>query len=306
MPSIDPSDFNSPSIAIAGLAGSQTVTRTFVNVDSKAALYKPTIEAPPGTTVTVDASRISIRPGQSRTYRLTVTRTTAPLGEWAFGSITWTDHRGHAVRSPIAVEPVALAAPSSVSGTGTSGSRTITVTPGFSGTLNAGVDGLVAAAVATSTTPKATDTTVDVTIPAGTTYARFATYDADYPAGTDVDIVVELVTPTGVEPVGSSAGGTAEESVDVDSPEAGTYRVTIDYFAGAADSLDVKLNSFALDGTAKGNLTVTPASTPVTTGSSVDLTAAWSGLTAGTRYLGAIGYTDGTSAVGRTLVEILP
>ena len=154
----------------------------------------------------------------------------------------------------------------------------MTVNPGYTGTLNTSVDGLVAAAVATRNTPKPTNTTVDVMIPAGTTYARFATYDADYPAGTDLDLVVQRVTATGVVAVGTSGGSTSEEAVNVTSPVAGTYRVTIDYFAGATETLDVKLNSFALDGTSKGNLTVTPASASVTTGTPVSLTAAWTGL----------------------------
>ena len=68
----------------------------------------------------------------------------------------------------------------------------------------------------------------------------------------------------------------------------------------------MKLNSFALDGTPQGNLTVTPASASVTTGTPVSLTAAWTGLTAGSRYLGAVNYRDGTAALGRTLVNILP
>ena len=37
----------------------------------------------------------------------------APLGEWAFGALTWTGG-GHTVRSPIAVEPVAVSAPTEV------------------------------------------------------------------------------------------------------------------------------------------------------------------------------------------------
>ncbi|HEY5848079.1 MAG TPA: S8 family serine peptidase [Microlunatus sp.] len=307
LPAIDPSDFNSPSIAVASLAGSQTVTRTFTNTSpDQASQYKPTVQAPPGTTVKVSTSKVTVPPLQSRSFSLRITRTDAPLNQWTFGSITWTDKRGHSVRSPIAVRPVALAVPSSVTGNGTSGSRTMTVNPGYTGTLNTSVDGLVAAAVATRNTPKPTNTTVDVTIPAGTTYARFATYDADYPAGTDIDLVVQRLTATGTVAVGSSGGATSEEAVNVNSPVAGTYRVTIDYFAGATDTLDVKLNSFALDGTPKGNLTVTPASTSVTTGTPVSLTAAWTGLTAGTRYLGAVNYSDGTAALGRTLVNVLP
>ena len=61
---------------------------------------------------------------------------------------------------------------------------------------------------------------------------------------------------------------------------------------------------WALDGAAKGNLTVTPASTPATAGTPVTLTAAWSGLTAGSRYLGRLSYGDGTATAGGTLVRV--
>ena len=54
----------------------------------------------------------------------------------------------------------------------------------------------------------------------------------------------------------------------------------------------------------KGNLTVTPASTAATAGTPVTLTAAWSGLTAGTRYLGRISYGDGTATAGGTFVWV--
>jgi subtilisin family serine protease len=305
--SIDPSDLNYPSIAVAGLAGSQTVTRTFTNTSpDQASEYKATIEAPPGTKVTVNDGKISVPPLQSRTYKLTVTRTTGPLNEWTFGSITWSDKRGHAVRSPIAVKPVALAAPAAVTGNGTSGSQAISVTPGYTGALNATVSGLVGADVVTKNTSKPTNSTVDVVVPAGIAYARFATYDADYPAGTDVDLAVARVTDSGTVPFGSSGGGTAEEAVNVNNPVAGTYRVTIDYFAGAGDSLDVKLNSFALGTTAVGNMTVSPVTQQVTTAQPATVTASWSGLDAGRRYLGAVTFDDGTTAITRTLVNVLP
>ena len=94
--------------------------------------------------------------------------------------------------------------------------------------------------------------------------------------------------------------------MDLNNPTPATYRVTIDYFDGATDTLDVKLNSFQLTSANAGNLTVTPASQSVTTGQSVTFNASWSGLDASQRYLGAVTYNDGTTAIGRTLVNVLP
>lgn len=301
--SIDPSDLNYPSIAVAGLAGTQTITRTVTNTSvDQASIYTPVVKAPPGVSVKLSTTKLTVPPLKSRTFTVTLSRTTAPLDQWAFGSLTWADKRGHSVRSPIAVQPVALAAPSETTVSGTSGSQSLTLRPGFTGTLSASVAGLVPAQVDTVPTPQSTDSTVEVTIPAGTQVARFATYDADYPAGTDVDI---FVSKDG-SPVGQSAGGTAEESVNLSGADlGGTYEVRIDYFAGAGPSLDVKLNSFAVGTSPAGNLTVSPASQPVTSGVPTSATLAWSGLAAGTRYLGVVNWGN-PAVVGRTLVSVLP
>jgi hypothetical protein len=302
--SIDPSDLNYPSIAVSGMAGSQTITRTFTNTSvDQGSQYKPTIVAPPGTTVTVNDDKISVPPQQSRSYKLTITRTSATLNAWTFGSITWTDKRGHSVRSPIAVRPVAAAVPTAVTGNGTSGTRAVSVQPGYTGTLNTVVAGLAKARVDTVPGTKGqAPNTATVNIPVGTTVARFATYDADYPAGTDIDLEVRR----GGTLVGTSGGATAEEAVNFNNPVPGDYVVTVVYFDGATPSLDMKLNSFAVPATAAGNLTANPASQPVTTGVPVTVNLNWSGLDAGFRYLGTVTYNDGTATLGRTVVNILP
>ena len=77
---------------------------------------------------------------------------------------------------------------------------------------------------------------------------------------------------------------------------AGTYVVTIDYFAGATDSLDVELNSFAVGSTAVGNLTVDSGQPGRDDGVPATVTLAWTGLDPTKRYLGAVGYSDGTTS----------
>ena len=300
LPKIDPSDLNYPSIAIGQLAGSQTVTRTLTNVESKASQYALSVVAPMGFTAKVSPSKVTIPPRQSRSFTITMSRTTAAYGSWAFGSLTATDKRDHTVRSPIAVKPVAAAVAAEVTIPRSGGS--IGVTPGFTGTLSTSVQGLAAGAVQTVPTTKPVNTTAQVTIPKGTQVARFATYDADYAPGTDIDLEVSL---NGVI-VGKSAGGTSEESVTLANPTAGTYTVTIDYFAGALATLPVKLVSYAIPDSAAGNLTVTPASQPVTAGQPVTVALTTSGLTTGTRYLGRVDFSDGASTVGRTLVAVTP
>jgi subtilisin family serine protease len=300
LPAMDPSDLNYPSIAVGQLAGQQTVTRTLTNVESRASQYALSVDAPAGFTATVSPSKVTIPPGQSRSFKVTLTRTTAPFGTWAFGSLTASGNRGQTAKSPIAVKPVAAAAPAEVTIPQSGGS--LTVTPGYGGTLATSVKGLAAGDVQTVPTTKPVDTTATVVIPAGTSVARFATYDADYPAGTDVDITVKR----GSTVVGTSAGGTAEESVTLTNPVADTYTVTIDYFDGTPATLPVKLVSYAVPGSAAGNLTVSPANQAVTVGQPATFQLVTSGLTAGTRYLGRVDFSDGTSDVARTLVAVTP
>ncbi|HSV64292.1 MAG TPA: S8 family peptidase [Mycobacteriales bacterium] len=312
----DPSELNTANIAIGDLAGSQSVTRQVYNVGGRGR-YVARVDAPPGIKVTVSPSVLRIGAGDYANYTVTVTRTGAPLNTFATGALTWSDGR-HSVRSQLVVRPVGVAAPASVSGTGPTGSTTVSVKPGFTGTLSTSVAGLVAATPRPATltapsgtgfdtaNPAASDHTAKFTVnvPAGTTLARFATFDADVPAGTDMDVFVYRAGTATL--VGQSAGATAQEQVDLNSPAAGDYDVYVDLFALAAGvtSQAVTEYDWALGSTAAGNLTVAPSSTPVTLGKPVSLTASWSGLTAGGRYLGRLSYSDGTTTLGHTVVRV--
>ncbi|MGC9669328.1 S8 family serine peptidase [Planosporangium sp. 12N6] len=108
---IDPSNLNYPSIAVGDLVKEQKITRTVTNVSDQSSTYVAKITAPAGFSVTVDQPVLVVKPGKSATFTVTITRTNAALNAWAFGSLTWLDLRGHSVRSPIAVRPVAKAAP---------------------------------------------------------------------------------------------------------------------------------------------------------------------------------------------------
>ena len=100
----------------------------------------------------------------------------------------------------------------------------ITRHPEESGTLNAAARGLALdtpsihnlagtktdfSTAAPATGPAVAKVTI--TVPAGSRLARFATYDADYAAGTDVDLFVYNAGSSTLR--FRSAGGTAEELV---------------------------------------------------------------------------------------------
>ena len=316
---VDPSDLNYPTLAVGDLAGKQTLTRKVTNVSNKVGVYAAAVKAPAGFSVKVSPPILVVLPHRTATFTVTISRTNAAFGEYSFGSLTWKDVRGHQVRSTIAVRSVPLAAPGETVGSGTSGSSALAVKSGYSGTLTAAGFGLAASTVTnlplTATThafdpddPTTGPSTarVDVTLPAGTKVGRFATFGADYPAGTDIDVFVYSTDGGGnlTALVGASTTASAEESVTI--REAGTYAVYVDLFAVPAGttSLTAKHHHWAVGGTNAGNLTVTPASQSVTLGGAATVTVAWSGLAAGGHYLGIVEYGDGTQKVGDTVVTV--
>ncbi|HEX6681547.1 MAG TPA: S8 family peptidase [Candidatus Limnocylindrales bacterium] len=311
--SIDPSDLNYASIAVGDLAGSQTITRTVKNVSKKVGVYLPVVKAPAGFKVKVDKPVLVVLPGKTATFKVTITRTTAALSSYAFGSLTLKEigTGRHTVTSPIAVRPVGVAAAVEVTGTGASGSSQQPLVSGIAGTLSTKVSGLAASSQTalafagddTGFNPNAPAESpgvkkITVTVPAGTQLARFATFDADVPAGTDVD----LFAYRGGALFGQSAGGTTEESITF--TQAGTYDIYVVLFAHTGAIPPITHHAFAVQDVDAGNLTVNPASQPVTIAGRTSITLAWSGLTAGNRYLGIVSYTDGSAAIGRTLVSI--
>jgi hypothetical protein len=318
--SIKPSQLNQPNIAVGDVTGAVTVTRTVTNVDPYRSYYNAEVKAPAGFKVKVVPNHLELNPGESKTFSVTITRTNAaPLEQYAFGSLTWVNpYAPRTVRSVIAVNPVALAAPGEVTGSGVSGAKAIAVTSGYAGTLTATAAGLVAGTPHsaslvtgpfTSTAPVADGDTLsfEVTVPDTAVVGRFATFDSDYAAGTDIDLFAYPKLANGsldVANVALSAGGTAEESVDVGP---GTYVVFVNLYAnpaGATSPLTVKGYDFQVGSSAVGNLTVTPASQSVTSAGTATVTASWSGLTAGSHYLGAVLFGNGTAVIGGTLISV--
>ena len=150
--SIDPSNLNYPSIAVGDLAGKQTVTRTVTNTTNQASVYVAKVQAPPGFTVKVTPSMLTVLPRQVGDYKVEFTRTSARArSTFAFGSLTWPDLRGHRVRSPISVVRAAGSRRPVVNG-GHQRLHRLKVRAGFAGVLTAQPFGLVASDVRTRAT----------------------------------------------------------------------------------------------------------------------------------------------------------
>jgi len=306
---IDPSNLNQASIAIGDMAGTQTVTRRLTNVSGAPLTVTRTVTGMTGIDTVVSPSTLVIAAGATASYSVTFTRTTAALNAYTGGQLTWSGSNAggtYTVRSPIVVRPVALAAPTEVSGS-------YNVTFGYTGTFSATARGLVAAAttlgaVADDPTDGACSLTapnaqlIPVTVPAGTTYARFSLFDADVNEGADIDLCVANSAGT---IVGSSGSGTSAEQVNLLNPAAGTYTVVVQGW-GVVGSSPFKLHTWLLDSTAAGNMTVSaPAS--ATIGATGAINLSFSGLTAGTKYLGSVAYSGSVAGLPNpTIVSVNP
>ena len=101
----DASDLNYPSIGIADIAGSQTVTRTVTSVADRTVTWRADVHAPSGFDAVVEPSSITLAPGDSASYTVTFTANGAvPAGVWTFGDLVWNGSGGYAARSPIALK----------------------------------------------------------------------------------------------------------------------------------------------------------------------------------------------------------
>jgi len=309
---IDPSDLNHASISIGELAGSQTVTRTVTNV-GPAGTYNVSVNAPPGVDVTVNPPSLTLGTGDSATYEVTfVSNASASIGTFVHGSLTWSDGV-HEVRSPIVVRALALAVPAQVQSTG--GPVSFPVTFGYDGAFGTSSRGLVEALeeagnvvddpandINTALTTGVGVTIHVVTVPAGTTHARFSLFDAFTDGNDDLDL---YVFNSAGDQVAGSGSGTSEEEANLVNPAAGDYFVVVHGWQTDGPDCNYTLFSYLVGGTDAGNMTVVAPTTAVL-GTTANVDVSFTGLTAGKKYLGAVDFNDGTMVLDSTLVRVDP
>jgi hypothetical protein len=304
--SLDPSDLNVASIAIGDLAGIQTVTRRVTNVGDSAATYTASGTGMVGLNVEVDPPVLTVDAGQTKSFSVKITRTTATLNAYTGGQLTWNDGT-HAVRTPLVVRPVALAAPASVFGTG--GPISYKVTFGYTGPFAADPRGLIPAATSDGTvvddpgdsfSPSGPGVTaIPITIPAGTTYARFSLFDAFVSPPSDIDLYLFK----GSTLVGASTGGTSAEEVNLVDPAAGADYVLYVHGFAVSGTATFKLFSWVLGSTAVGNMSVSaPGSATLGATGTINLT--FSGLAPATKYLGSVAYSGSSGMPAPTIVRV--
>ncbi|WP_372468251.1 S8 family serine peptidase [Microbacterium maritypicum] len=309
---IDGSDLNQASISIGSLASAQTVTRTVTSTEKGTFTAKASV---PGVNVKVTPQQLKFdKPGQTKTFTVTFDNKSAPVEEWATGSLTWKSAK-NSVRSPIAVFPVTADAPAEVTGTGVDGSTSVEITPGLDGDLALNLSGLTAYELLTdpdnpveghSGDENSGDANKDVAwivdVPEGTTLSRFD-LDSSDDDGSDLDLTVyRVVSPDDLRYYENwqSATGSADEQVTVPAPTAGTYLVVANVYA-TTGPMTWDMSYANVQPAGDGAFTATPNPIAAVRGEKTSYDLSWTGLTAGTRYLGLVQYGD--SAV-RTVVTV--
>jgi subtilisin family serine protease len=309
-------NLNYPSIGISDLPGSRTVVRTVTSVAKEQGWreYTVAVDAPDGYSVSVSPSTIRLRSGQSATYEVTITNVSAPIGEWRFGSLTWSDRSGHYdVYSPIAVKGSLFSAPDGVTGSGESGSTSFDVKFGYTGPYAAAAHGLVPATVSSGNVFQDANQTFspsDVASGGADLYqfnlngvARFRIAMPPEATEADADIDIFVYNPSGVQVASSTAGGT-DELVDIVLPANGTWSVYVHGWSAPGGDSNYDLYTWAISATPGGNLSVTSAPGAATIGQSATIGVGWSGATAGQWHLGAVSHTGPSGLMGLTLVEV--
>lgn len=309
-------NFNLPSITVGAVVGSTVVTRKVTNVGASAATYTATASVPGFTTV-VSPSSLTLAAGETKTFTVTLTAAGVADGQWSFGSLVWSDG-AHVVRSPVTARTgKTIQAPASLTATTASGSRLITLTTNFNGRPSANkggmkavtmgaLTGLVPGAPSSAALKAACVAGVDTAsikvypfvLPADTIVARFETRNADVgSAGDDNDLII--VSPTGASVYSGNDG--SNEAVQVVSPAAGTYKVCVGAYAGAAN-MTHRLSSWVVTAAdASSSLNVLLPST-VYSGSTATAGLSWSGLAAGGRYVGGAQFKDAGGSVQATTI----
>jgi hypothetical protein len=270
--------------------------------------------------VTVVPNSISLAPGESTTFDVTITYLSGPLDLWRFGSFTWRSE-SHDVFSPIAAKPTSVLAPAELSTFGGTGSLSFDVEFGYSGAYSPQVHGLNLPLVLngfvdndpTKTFTFRSDSGVTqhiISVPADQLYARFSLFDALTDGDDDLDMYVYYCGTTGASctKLGESGEPTSQERFDVYRPAEGLYAVLVHGFetdqqAGGPGS-NYQLLAWAIGiNDDKGNMT---ASGPafVNAGTTGTVTVDWSSLGANAIYMGGISHNTPQGLSGLTLLTI--
>ncbi len=288
---IAPGEINLPSLAQGYVMSETSFTRSFRA--TRAGKWKVEVKVPGFNGTSSRQTLVSKRSGDLEDLTFTFERTTAPLSAFTFGYITLTGRT--TVRLPVALRPVSVKAPASVTGEGTTGSVDVPITGGFTGDLAVETAGLVKGQVAEGDLAEGDYALECVTIGEGSELAQFDLVAPDPTSDLDMYIYAsDSCDPNDIfAVVGEAATPSAGETFTITDPPAGTYLVEVAAFAAgqAGEPVPYSLRVFDLGGTPSvGDLTIDPQPVPVVTGEETSFDASWTGLDADSIYFGLLRY----------------
>jgi subtilisin family serine protease len=309
---LEPYNLNYPSIAVAEVAGSQTVKRTVTSVAKEKGWreYSVSVEAPPGYEIVVEPAKLRLKTGESATYTVTITNINAPAGEWRFGSLTWSDKSKYDVYSPIAVKGTLFSAPSEILSSGESGSASFNVLFGYNGSYSAAAHGLEPATVTSDNVVQDPDTTFNP----NDGFSNLHTFNLSGAAWfriamppeateTDADLDIYVYNPSLQLAASSTSGGT-NELINIPQPADGTWYVFVHGWAAPGGDSDYDMYSWVISATPGGNLVIDLAPASAVLGAEETVSVNWTGATAGQWHLGAVSHTGDVGLMGLTLVNV--
>ncbi len=306
-------NLNQPSIMVGLVTGSVTVNRTVTNVGATSATYTASASLS-GFNVTVAPATLTLAPGESKTFTVTLDNVNSPDGAWQYGRLVWTDGT-HQVGSPITAKvgkAVSIAA--EVDASTPSGSRVLSAKTGFAGKMSAvkaGLKDVTMSAAATLAPYKYTMASLamacqnggtyfvqayDFAIPAGTIVARWALRQEDVSGAFD-DNDLLVLDPNGKASISGNAGSV--EAVMLSSPAAGNYRVCVGAYSGTR-AMTHQLSSWIVGASDKGGNFNVLLPAQVYSGGTASVGMSWSGLPMGHRYVGGVQFLDGAGALQAT------
>ena len=313
-------DLNQATISVSRLASQQKVTRQVTNVSADAESYTVTVTPPPGISVAVFPPSISVGPGESVSYEVTLTYESGPLDLWRFGSLTWSSDE-HDVVSTVAVKPTSITAPIEIVSFGGTGSETFAVEFGYNGSYDLGVHGLNLPLIQermvdndpTKTFTRRTMNGVTehvLIVPRDQLFLRFSLFDALTDGDDDLDMYVYYCGLDGssCDEIGQSGEPTSQEQFNLYRPAPGVYGVYIhgfetDQISGGPGAVYSLLAWSIGNIDDQGNMSATGPSF-VNAGTTADVTVTWSGLLSNTIYLGGISHITPQGVSALTIITI--
>jgi subtilisin family serine protease len=317
-------DLNLPSIGVAELISGDAVRRRVTNVGPPASFTAELIE-PADVEVLVEPPTLVLGTGETAEFSVRFVDRGAERELWSFGELAWANAT-HRVESPLAVKPVTVRTPPEVFLTRRQGTASVPVGFGYTGAYGATVHGLRLPTLdAAGQVPRGfvdddptnnftfregNGVTVHaLTVPANQLLLRVALFDEHTDGQDDLDLFLFYCPNEQCAEIGKSDGVTSDEEIDIALPQAGSYALLVhgfetDQVAGGPGA-NYSLFTWSIGSNdAVGNLTVTGPSA-VANGDRVELELQWSGLTPGSRYLGAISHTTPAGLYDATVVNVV-